>query len=90
MMEKRVGSVEELTPRLRQVARCMAAGMSNKEIAVHLGISCHTVRNHAHRLGELLGNDDLERRSMSVRFLVWRLVSEGRPGSAIPATTEQG
>ena len=38
--------VEELTPREIEVLRMMAEGLGNKEIAVRLGISDHTVKFH--------------------------------------------
>jgi two-component system, NarL family, response regulator YdfI len=39
-------TVEELTPREIEVLRMMAEGLGNKEIAVRLGISDHTVKFH--------------------------------------------
>ena len=39
-------TIEELTPREIEVLRMMAEGLGNKEIAVRLGISDHTVKFH--------------------------------------------
>jgi len=38
--------VDELTPRQREVLRCLAQGMSRGEVAAELGLSPHTVRTH--------------------------------------------
>jgi NarL family two-component system response regulator YdfI len=53
VMRRRTGSienalqaVEEVTPREIEVLRMMAEGLGNKEIAVRLGISDHTVKFH--------------------------------------------
>lgn len=44
--ESALEGVEELTPREIEVLRMMAEGLGNKEIAVRLGISDHTVKFH--------------------------------------------
>jgi two-component system nitrate/nitrite response regulator NarL len=44
-----------LTTRQTDIVRCLAAGMSNKEIARRLGIQLGTVKNHVHLLLEKLG-----------------------------------
>lgn len=41
---------EPLTERERDVIRCVTSGMSNKEIAKHLGISGATVKTHLHHV----------------------------------------
>jgi DNA-binding NarL/FixJ family response regulator len=63
------GSVEELTPREREIAALAAGGASNREIAARLVVSIRTVENHLQRayrklgvsnrreLPSLLGND---------------------------------
>jgi DNA-binding NarL/FixJ family response regulator len=43
-------SGEPLTERERDVIRCVTSGMSNKEIAKHLGISGATVKTHLHHV----------------------------------------
>lgn len=39
------GVIQTLAPRERQVVQCVAEGYTNREIALQLGISAHTVRN---------------------------------------------
>ena len=41
---------ESLTERERDVIRCVTSGMTNKEIARHLGISGATVKTHLHHV----------------------------------------
>ncbi len=40
------GSEVDLSPRQREIAKCLARGMSNTEIAVELGIAASTVKSH--------------------------------------------
>jgi DNA-binding CsgD family transcriptional regulator len=44
-----------LTPRERDVARLVAEGMRNQEIALKLNLSEHTVRNYLLRIFDKLG-----------------------------------
>jgi len=44
-----------LSDRERDVVRCLAEGLSNREIASRLGISQHTVKNYMFRVFEKLG-----------------------------------
>jgi DNA-binding CsgD family transcriptional regulator len=46
---------EELTPRQREVAALVAAGLANKEIARRLGMRVATVRGHLEHIMERLG-----------------------------------
>jgi two-component system, NarL family, response regulator YdfI len=46
---------EEITPRETDVLRMLADGLVNKEIAVHLGISEHTVKFHISSILDKLG-----------------------------------
>ena len=48
------GGVGGLTPREREIAALLEAGLSNKEIAARLGIEVATVKNHVHNLLEKL------------------------------------
>jgi DNA-binding NarL/FixJ family response regulator len=41
---------EALTPRERQVAACVAAGLTNRQIAARLCLSTATVKDHVHRI----------------------------------------
>lgn len=47
-----------LTSREEQVLRCVAQGMTNKEIAALLGISHHTVKSHVINIFNKLGVND--------------------------------
>ena len=55
-----------LTPREREVAHLLEAGMSNKAIAKQLGIEVATAKNHVHRILEKLG---VHRRAQAVARL---------------------
>jgi len=46
---------QDLTGRQRQIVTWLAEGLSNKEIALRLGISSHTVKTHLHNIFERLG-----------------------------------
>jgi DNA-binding CsgD family transcriptional regulator len=47
--------VSRLSPRELQIAQMAANGLSSKEIAAHIGLSPHTVRNHLKRIYAKLG-----------------------------------
>ncbi len=49
------GLAEELTPREREVLEMMVEGLSNKEIAVQLNLSVHTVKFHISSILAKLG-----------------------------------
>lgn len=63
-------SVEVLTKREKQVLCMIAQGMTNKDIALDLKISVHTVENHRANLSEKLG-------SKNVAFLVQFAIEKG-------------
>jgi DNA-binding NarL/FixJ family response regulator len=42
--------MDQLTPREYQVAMLVARGLSNKEIARQLGVTCGTVKLHMHNI----------------------------------------
>lgn len=50
-----VSLVEDLTPREREVLQLMAQGLANRAIALHLGISEHTVKFHVNAILSKLG-----------------------------------
>jgi DNA-binding NarL/FixJ family response regulator len=52
---ERNGPFEVLTPRQREVLQLIAEGLSNKEIAVRLGLGLKTVESHRTELMERLG-----------------------------------
>ena len=45
-------ALEQLTPREREVAALIAAGLSNKEIARQLGLTLGTVKHYVHQILE--------------------------------------
>jgi len=49
------GEAEALPPCQREVAALIAAGLTNKEIAKHLGLATASVRGHIERIRERLG-----------------------------------
>ena len=49
---------ESLSAREMEILICVANGMSNKEIALHLGISHQTVKNHVTAVLRKIGVDD--------------------------------
>lgn len=49
------GTIEPLTPREQGVLQLLAEGLSNKEIALRLGISEHTAKFHVAKLLQKLG-----------------------------------
>jgi DNA-binding NarL/FixJ family response regulator len=59
-----------LTPREREIAALLEAGLSNKDIAVRLGIELPTVKNHVHNLLEKL---HVHRRAQAVARLQGRM-----------------
>jgi DNA-binding NarL/FixJ family response regulator len=70
----------ELTGREREILTLIDRGLSNKEIASHLGIELPTVKNHVHNLLEKLG---VHRRAEAVRLMQpgreWRPKVQSRP-----------
>lgn len=63
------GQPEVLTPRQNQVLELLAAGMSNREIADELFISIGTVKNHVHRILEVLQASSREKAAEYYHFL---------------------
>ena len=53
--ESLIETVEELTPREVEVLRLLADGLGNKEVALRLGISDHTVKFHISSILAKLG-----------------------------------
>ena len=54
---KIVAAGKSLTAREKEVAKCMAEGMSNKELSKALGISLHTTKEHCKVIFAKLGVD---------------------------------
>ena len=62
----------ELTTREAEIARLVRRGLSNKQIAVELGIEVATVKNHVHNILEKLcvhRRSDVQRQDASIRYL---------------------
>jgi len=67
-LEREDFSAEHLTAREREVLRLMSTGLGNKDIAVRLGISEHTVKFHASSiLGKLGASSRTEAVSQGIR-----------------------
>ena len=47
--------IDPLTTRERQIVRIMAEGLTNKEMALRLGLAAGTVKVHLHRIYRKLG-----------------------------------
>ncbi len=68
-----------LTPREREIAGLLEAGLSNKDIAVRLGIEVATVKNHVHNLLDKL---QVHRRAQAVARLQGRM--QARRATPVP------
>src|SRR5205085_1221862 len=76
-----------LSQRELQVAECAAQGQSNKQIADHLGLSEHTIKNYLFRIFEKLGVSN----RFELLFLLFRECNTQAPGrAAVPFGTESG
>lgn len=60
----------DLTPRQQEIMLCLARGMSNQEIADHLGLKLSTVRNTIAAVYDWLGFTN------RVQALLWVLSNE--------------
>lgn len=61
----------ELSPREQEVARWMGRGKSNDEIAIILGISAHTVKNHLEKIFRKLGVENRHAASLALLSHPW-------------------
>lgn len=59
--------VDELSPREREVAEWMGQGKTNEEIALILGISSHTVKNHLDKVFRKLGVENRHAAAAALR-----------------------
>lgn len=73
------GALAELTPREIEVLEQLAQGLDNRSIAIHMGVSEKTVRNHLTRVFEKIG---VRRRGQAI---VW--AREAGLGARPPAHT---
>jgi DNA-binding CsgD family transcriptional regulator len=67
--EQEIGALPswELSPREDEVADWMRRGKSNEEIAIILGISAHTVKNHLERIFRKLGVENRHAAAMTLQ-----------------------
>ncbi len=70
--------MESLTPREREVLRCMVAGLGRKAVAERLFLSPHTVRTH---MQNVLGKLGCTRRWPRWRWPAGRGVGPADPGT---------
>jgi DNA-binding NarL/FixJ family response regulator len=81
--------VETLTPREREVLRCMVAGMGRKAVAERLFLSPHTVRTHMQNvLGKLDVHSTLAAVALARRAGIGP--AEPAPGPATPVAARAG
>jgi DNA-binding CsgD family transcriptional regulator len=55
LLRTRVGLLDELSPRERELFGLLARGLSRRELATRLGVSVKTVETHRTRIGHKLG-----------------------------------
>jgi DNA-binding CsgD family transcriptional regulator len=100
MLSERSVVAEQLTPREREIMRCVADGFSNAEIARRLWIAPSTVRKHLENIFDKVALGAGRRRSPSfVRAICSSWADRqsspapgrrpGRPGGSIPTRTDQ-
>lgn len=76
--------VESLTPREREVLRCMVAGLGRKAVAERLFLSPHTVRTH---MQNVLGKLGVHSTLAAVALARRAGVGPAEPGPASPVLT---
>jgi two-component system nitrate/nitrite response regulator NarL len=80
-------AIRSLSDRELQVAECAAQGQSNKQIADHLGLSEHTIKNYLFRIFEKLGVSN----RFELLFLLFKECNTRTPGLAgLPLGAEPG
>jgi DNA-binding CsgD family transcriptional regulator len=73
--------MDQLTPRQYQVAKLIARGLSNGEVARKLGISYGTAKLHVHRIYKKLG---VKNKSAAIAIMHRRSGSRQRPHLPAP------
>jgi DNA-binding NarL/FixJ family response regulator len=72
-----------LSPREMEILRCVTHGLSNKEIAVELGISHQTVKNHMTSILDKLGVEDRTQAAVYALQRGWvRVIERGQQENA--------
>jgi two-component system nitrate/nitrite response regulator NarL len=64
-----------LSPREREVARLVARGLANKEIARELGLSQGTIKIHVHNISRKFKARQVLKPGARVRYMLGQLVS---------------
>jgi RNA polymerase sigma factor (sigma-70 family) len=63
-LEQQDAQFQALSPKQKEVLKCLKAGLSVKEIADQLGVKEETIRTHIHRIRGILDCSDL----LALRF----------------------
>jgi DNA-binding CsgD family transcriptional regulator len=74
-----IDGYDRLSPRLREVVTLLLAGLAPKQIASHLGLSVHTVRDHIKRIYEQL--DVNGREELTAKFVRMNKPLDDAPAS---------
>jgi len=80
------GKIDLLSHRELQVAECAAQGQSNKQIADHLGLSEHTIKNYLFRIFEKLGVSN----RFELLFLLFKECNGPTVGRTVGVAAEKG
>ncbi|SPF40153.1 hypothetical protein SBA1_30004 [Candidatus Sulfotelmatobacter kueseliae] len=73
-----------LTEREMQVVRCLAQGLTNREIAARLHLSQHTIKNYLFRIFDKLGVSS----RVELLFLTMKMNNGGAEQTSLPALAE--
>ncbi|MDX2017986.1 MAG: helix-turn-helix transcriptional regulator [Planctomycetota bacterium] len=81
----------ELSPRLRQTLACLIEGQTEKEAAINLGISPHTIHQYAKRIYKMLGASSrgelvARARDLGVTPATLRAVDEANMRQTLPTS----
>ncbi|MGA8213719.1 MAG: response regulator transcription factor [Candidatus Sulfotelmatobacter sp.] len=83
---RKFSKTTRLTKREEEVARLVAAGLSNREVSEKLGLSQHTVKNYLSRVFEELG---ISNRTELFLYILSQTKPPEAENNQIPATTHK-
>ena len=86
--QRRVDRLEDLPPRMREVAMLISEGMSRREIARRMVISESTVRNHINAMVKMVGIRHGGRAGLKIANWVWEQRSHGMTRKTRKGATE--